>query len=57
MRRHKRHKRPKRERLHMALSEHSGNVKATASSFGVYPVLIYRWLKSFRMDLSDYRGL
>jgi transposase-like protein len=40
----------------MVLLEHDGNVKATAASFGVYPVLIYRWLKSFKMDLSDYRS-
>ena len=38
----------------MVLSECDGNVKATALSFDVYPVLIYRWVKSFKMDLSDY---
>jgi hypothetical protein len=36
--------------------EHGGNVRATADGFGVQPLFIYWWLKSFRMNVDDYRN-
>lgn len=51
-----RYRRPKRRIFIDACVECKGNVRALMRRFDApSTVIVYRWLKSFNMDINDYR--
>ena len=44
-----------REDLVQLLQEHGGNVAQVARAAGKHRQQVYRWLKRYKLDASDYR--
>lgn len=48
--------RPSREAIAAALSSHGGNVAKAARSLGHHRQALYRWMKAYGLDPSDFRS-
>jgi DNA-binding NtrC family response regulator len=49
--------RPSRRRLEELLGEERGNISALSRRLRVCTKTIYRWLRSYRIDLLNIRGV